>query len=145
MLCVNNYSKQYIDECRSRIDLQLSTYKKLLETARNKIEKDERVLNAAIESFEPLFFNNLVLLLDALFVHRTRAREKKDGNPLNEVRIMCRSIMENNNRMCADNTIKLNPAKSVLKYKVGDEIKLNEEGFSRLSNSFFSEIENKYL
>jgi hypothetical protein len=32
----------------------------------------------------------------------------------------------------------------VLGYEVGDEIKLNEEGFLRLSDGFFAEIEEKY-
>ena len=54
-------------------------------------------------------------------------------------------MMHNNNIMCADNTIKLNPAKSVLKYQTGDEIKLNEEDFLLISKAFFAEIENKYL
>ena len=47
--------------------------------------------------------------------------------------------------MCADKTIKFDPAKSVLKYRVGDEIKLNEAEFIRLSSAFFAEFEGKYL
>jgi hypothetical protein len=86
----------------------------------------------------------MVLALDRYFVHRARALEKKDGNPLN-VRILCNSMMNNNNRMCADKTIKFDPAKSVLKYRIGDEIKLKEADFVRLSSAFFAEIERKYL
>lgn len=145
MLCVNNYTQKYIDGCRLRVNLQLSTYKKLVTTAGNQIGTNETPLNAAIESFEPMFYNNMVLILDALFVHRTRAIEKKDGNPLNEVRMMCNSMMHNNNIMCADNTIKLNPTKSVLKYQAGDEIKLNEADFLLIFKAFFAEIESKYL
>jgi hypothetical protein len=77
--------------------------------------------------------------------HRARGLEKKDGNPLNEVRILCNSMMNNNDLMCADKTIKFDPAKSVLKYRVGDEIKLNEADFVRLAAAFFAEIESKYL
>ncbi len=106
---------------------------------------DEPLLNTAIETFEPHFFNNMVLTLDSYFVHRARAIEKKDGNPLNEVRMLCNSMMNNNNMMCADKTIKFDPAKSVLKYGVGDEIKLNEADFILLSSAFFAEIESKYL
>jgi hypothetical protein len=145
MLCINNYTQKYIDGCRLKINSQVSAYKKLVTTARNRIGTEEKALNAAIESFEPVFYNNMVLMLDAFFVHRARAIEKKDGNPLNEVRIMCNSMMHNNNLMCADNTIRLNPAKSVLKYKVGDEIKLKEADFLKVFTAFFAEIENKYL
>jgi len=87
----------------------------------------------------------MVLTLDNYFVHRARAIEKKDGNPLNEVSLLCNSIMTNNNRLCADKTIKYVPAKSVLKYRVGDEIKLKEADFMLLSSAFFAEIESKYL
>jgi hypothetical protein len=45
---------------------------------------------------------------------------------------------------CTDNTIKMKPDKSILKYKVGEEIKLSEGDFSKLSKAFFAEIESKY-
>ena len=90
-------------------------------------------------------FNNMVLALDNLFVHRARDLEKKDGNPLNEVRMLCESIMNNDGEMGADKTIKIDPAKSVLKYRVGDKIRLNEADFILLSSGFFAEIEEKYL
>ena len=47
--------------------------------------------------------------------------------------------------MCADKSIKLNTAKSILKYRIGDEIKLNEANFLLLFKAFFAEIESKYL
>jgi len=85
MLGVKNYTQTYIDECRSRVNVQLSTYNNLITSARKSAGNNEKSLNSAIESFEPIFFNNMVLLLDALFVHRLRMIEGKDGNPLNEV------------------------------------------------------------
>lgn len=144
MLGVNKYSQKYIDECRSKVDVQLSAYKKLIAAARNKTEKN-KFLDSAIESFDPVFFNSMVLVLDAFFVHRIWAVEGKDGNPLNEVRVICNSILNNKNIMDADNTIRMNADKSVLKYKVGDEIELSEAQFAQLSKAFFAEIEKKYL
>ena len=85
----------------------------------------------------------MVLTLDGYFVHWAGGIEKKDGNPLNEVRMLCNSMMNNNGIMSADKTIKYDPTQSVLKYRVGDEIKLNEANFLRLSSAFFSEIESK--
>jgi hypothetical protein len=145
MLCINNYTQKYIDECSSKVKSQLSAYKNLVTTAGGQNGANKTMLNTAIKSFEPVFFNNMVLVLDTYFVLRSRTMEGKDGNPLNEVRILCNSMMNNNNKMCADKTIKFNPAKSVLKYQVGDEIKLNKAGFLQLSNAFFAEIESKYL
>jgi hypothetical protein len=145
MLSMNNYTQKYIDECCLKVNLQLSTYKNLVTTARKQVGDNNALLNSVIESFEPNFFNNMVIVLDSYFCHRSRTLEKKDGNPLNEVRILCNSMMNNNNKMLADKTIKFVPDKSVLKYKVGDEIKLNEDDFILISKAFFAEIESKYL
>ena len=46
--------------------------------------------------------------------------------------------------MLADKGIKLDPAKSILKYRGGDEIKLNQADFTRLSTAFFAEMETKF-
>jgi hypothetical protein len=54
-------------------------------------------------------------------------------------------MMNDNNTICVDKTIKFDPAKSVLKYRIGDEINLNEVNFMLLSSAFFAEIESKYL
>jgi hypothetical protein len=102
MLAANTYPKEYTNDCRARIEAQLAAYKSLK-------------LTSSASSFESLFFNNLVLVLDRFFVHRTRAREGKDGNPLNEVLMLCDSILDNKGIMTANKTIKYDPAKSVLK------------------------------
>jgi len=45
----------------------------------------------------------------------------------------------------AGGSIKLPPEKSILKLKAGDNVKLSEDDFLRLSKAFFAEIEKKYL
>jgi len=37
------------------------------------------------------------------------------------------------------------PENSIVKYQPGDEIKLKQEDFLKLSKAFFAEIESKYL
>lgn len=144
MLCANTYTQEYVDKCRSRIGEQVGAYQALLAASRNRAV-DPSQLDAAINQFELHFFNTLMLTLDSFFVHRARGLERKDGNPLNEVRMLCNSIMNNDGAMCADATIKLDPAKSVLKHRIGDKINLTEADFILLSSGFFSEIEAKYL
>jgi hypothetical protein len=53
-------------------------------------------------------------------------------------------MLNNNDVMCADKTIKYDQARSVLKIRVGDEIKLNDADFMRLASAFLAEIERKY-
>ncbi len=141
MLCVNTYTQDYVDECRSRMESQLAAYRKLVATVRKKTGSGKSAFNSAVDSFEPLFFNSLVVVLDSFFVHRRRTIEEKDGNPLNEVRMMCNSILQNRGVLSADKTIKYNPLKTVLKFQVGDEIKLTESEFVILVKAFFAEIE----
>ena len=90
-----------------------------------------------------------------MFVHRLTGIEGEDGNPLNEVRVLCNSILLNQGRLQVDKlpgwpnsasaSIKLPPEESVLKLKVGDEINLTEADFVRLSEAFFAEMERKFL
>src|SRR6266516_466385 len=100
MLGVKSYDQDYIDGCRSRIAAQLATYDDLTAATKDR---------SAVEAFEPLFFNNLVLVLDNLFVHRLRTVEGKDGNPANEVRVLCNSMLQNGGELAADSQIKLKP------------------------------------
>jgi hypothetical protein len=143
MLSTNSYTQNYLDDCREKVDLQLSTYKNMVTTVRKQNDSE---LNSAIESFETNFFNHMVLVLDHYFVNRSRTIELKDGNPLNEVRILCDSIMLYDNKMTKDTkSMKYDPTKSVLKYKIGDEIKLKEADFEVLFKAFFSEMERKFV
>jgi hypothetical protein len=50
MLCVNNYTQKYIDECRARVAAQIHAYQALAATAGNQSVTDEPLLNAALES-----------------------------------------------------------------------------------------------
>jgi hypothetical protein len=89
-----------------------------------------------------------------MFVHRLTGIEGKDGNPLNEVRVLCNSLLPNKDipqieklpgwPNSASSGIKQPQEKSVLKLQTGDEIKLTEADFVRLSEAFFKEIEKRY-
>lgn len=142
MLGMKTYTQDYIDACRARVDADLRAYRK-------------QVGKAPSKEFEVRFFNDQVLLLDHMFVHRLPGIEGKDGNPLNEVRVLCNSILLNQGKLQVDKlpgwpnsagaSIKLPPEKSVLKLRVGDDVKLSEADFVRLAKAFFAEIEKKYL
>ena len=144
MLSVSHYPKAYVDGRRERVDSQVSAYQELVAAANDLARSDETRLGTAIATFESLFFNNMVLVLDNSFLHRSRNMEGKDGNPLNEVRLLCNSMLNNGGVMAADKQIRLDPAKSILKYQVGDEIKLSEADFVLLAEAFFAEIGRKY-
>jgi hypothetical protein len=146
MLGMKNYSREYVDACRAKVDSDVAAFT----DGRNGLEGD------AGEMLEVAYFNNMVLVLDYLFVHRLAGVDGKDGNPLNELRVMCDSILSNGGVMTAgtvskssqmrfNKAIKLSPERSVLKYKVGDVIRVHEREFVELSNAVFAEIKTRYL
>jgi len=140
MLGMNKYPKDYIAACRARVEADLRAYR-------------SQVGKAPSSEFEARFFNNQVLLLDYMFVHRLTGIEGKDGNPLNEVRVLCNSLLLNRGKVQVDRLpgwpnsassgMSMPPEKSVLKLKVGDEIRLSEADFARLSTAFFAELEKR--
>jgi len=142
MLGMKKYTKRYIDACRARVAADLRAYRK-------------QVGNAPSKEFEVRFFNDQVLLLDHMFVHRLPGIEGKDGNPLNEVRVLCNSILLNNGKLQVDklpgwpssaiSSLTLPPETSVLKLRPGDQVKLTEADFVGLSKAFFAELDRKYL
>ena len=138
---MKKYPKAYIAACRTRVDADLRAYR----SAVGKTPSRE---------FEARFFDDQVLLLDYMFVHRLSGIEGKDGNPLNEVRVLCNSILLNRGKLQVDKLpewpnsavagIKLPPEKSVLKLKSSDEVRLREADFERLSKAFFIELDKKF-
>ena len=77
MLCANNYAKEYIDACRTRVASQVAAYASLIAAARKGPGPESALLDRAIERFEPDFFGNLVLALESYFVHRREARKAR--------------------------------------------------------------------
>jgi len=141
MLGMKKYPKDYIAACRARVEADLRAYR-------------SQVGKAPSEEFEARFFNDQVLLLDYMFVHRLTGSEGKDGNPLNEVRVLCNSLLLNHGKVQVDRLpgwpnsassgMTLPPEKSVLKLKAGDEVRLSEADFVRLSKVFFAELEKRF-
>jgi hypothetical protein len=140
MLGRKTYTQEELDHARARIDQQVKAYKKLAKAA-----GADPNATSALEAFEPLFFNNLTLALDRLFVHRVRMVTGKDANPLNEVELLAESLMNDDGVLRGNNVIKLVPAETVLKLEIGDRIELSAEQFESLSKAFLAEIEARFV
>lgn len=146
MLSVTSYPREFIDGCRERVRDQVSAYRNLEDAARAAAGAGGGAsdLDAAFAAFAPQFFNTLVLVLDASFVHRARGKEGKDGNPMNEVRVLCTSLLNHGGVLTADKQIKLKAATSVLHLEAGDPIALTEADFERLADAYFGAIAGTY-
>ena len=114
-------------------------------TSYDELKATSKATGAAAEkTFEPLFLNHLVVVLDGYFMHRTRAVEGKDGNPLNEVRMLAVSVLNHGGVLAADKTIKYSPETSVTGLAVGDQIRLDVDSFTRLFRGYFAELEARF-
>jgi len=142
MLGMKTYPKDYIAACKKRVEANLKAWRK-------------QVGKSADPDFEARYFNDQALLLDYMFVHRLSGAEGKDGNALNEVRVLCNSLLLNEGKLqvekktgwpnSAVSGLKLPAEKSVLGLKNGDAIQLTEADFLKLSKAFFTELERKFV
>ncbi|HEV7760642.1 MAG TPA: hypothetical protein VGO78_16675 [Acidimicrobiales bacterium] len=137
MLGVSSYPQAFVDGCRQRLDTLLRTYDEL-QAAAGADAGD------AASAFEAQFFANLVLVLDHSFMHRLRGVEGKDGNPLNEVRLLTGSLLEHDGVLTAEKTIKYDAGRAVVGIALGDEIRLDEKSFRLLADAYFAEIEKRF-
>jgi hypothetical protein len=142
MLGRKTYEQQELDNAKGVIDKQLAAYKKL---AKAIDATSDPKAKAALDGFEPLFFNNLLLALDRYFVHRLRASTGKDGNPLNEVELLVDSLLNNDGKFRGNNVIKLEPEESVLKINFDDKIELTQDQFERLYKAFMADLKAKFV
>jgi hypothetical protein len=138
MLGRKSYTREELDHGRSAVERQLAAYDKLVGALPPPID-------AAREDFEGTFFNDMTLVLDRYFVHRLRTVTGKDGNPLNEVELICESLMNNEGVLRGNNVVKYVPAGSVVKLEIGDRIHLTREQFGGLSTAFLAELEQRFL
>lgn len=89
-------------------------------------------------------FNQMAVALEGWFVHRLRGVEGKDGNPLNEVRLLALGVTSNGGYFPSDTAIKWRPEASVTGYRAGDRIALSEAVFSRLTAAYLDAITAKF-
>jgi hypothetical protein len=128
MLAVSSYHPDHVQACRTRMAADIAAF----EAA------------GAPAALEPVFCAALVLALDHWFLHRQRSLEGKDGNALNEVRVLCDSIVEHGGTLTVDKSTRLRPETSVLGLAPGDAVVLDLAGFRRLAEAFLAEIERRY-
>lgn len=144
MLGMREYDGDYIDACRSRVETQTAMFREVAQAARDHGDADLSGLEGALESLESEYFNNMLLVLEGYFVHRLPGVEGKDGNALNEVRVLARSLMENGGTVMEDPQIALDPERSVLGLRVGEPVRLTLQQYTRLSDAFFRELERRF-
>ena len=139
MLAVTSYPEVYVQLTAAKVDEQLAAYAALVAAVKGNAKAE-----AALAAFAPGYFNTMLLALDHHFMHRMRGAEGKDGNPLNEMRMLSDSIMEHDGVLKENRTIKYKADKAVAGIALGQEIVLDAETFERLAKAYLAEIGKRF-
>ena len=139
VLAVTSYPEVYVQLTAAKVDEQLASYAALAAAVKGNAKAE-----AALAAFAPGYFNAMLLALDHHFMHRMRGAEGKDGNPLNEVRMLGDAIMEHDGVLQENKTIKYSAAKAVAGVAVGETIALDVETFGRLAKAYVVEIGKRF-
>ena len=140
----DSYPAAHVQVCRDEIAAQIKAYRDLVGAASKASGMSLTRIDAALAAFEPAFFNNLLIALEARFAHRLRAAEGKDSHPLAEVRLLAASLTANGGVLASSDTIAYQSEKTVLKIDVGERIALNADDFETLCAAFLAEIERRF-
>ncbi len=124
MLPRTGYDRHYVAECRESVGAAVEELRRL--------------------GAGSVAWNQLVVALEHWFAPRLPKVEGRDGNPLNEVRVIADSVTEHGAVMTVPKGIKLRPETSVLGFAEGEEISLDGDAFERLFDAFLTEVEAKY-
>jgi hypothetical protein len=139
MLAVTSYSEVYVQLTAAKLDEQLAAYGALAAAVKGNAKAE-----AALAAFAPGYFNAMLLALDHHFMHRMRGAEGKDGNPLNEVRMLSDSIMEHDGVLKENKTIKYKAEKAAAGVAVGQRIALNAQQFEALAKAYIAELGKRF-
>jgi len=131
MPAVKIYPRPYINKCRAIIADQLAAFRELKAHAKS----------GEMWHFEPVFFDDLVIILDAMFANRAQSMEGTKDNPMNEVRLLAESLLLNDGILGVSTIIKQDASKSVLGVRTGEVVKVREADFERLAEAYFSAID----
>ena len=146
MLGMKSYPREYVDAVRARVASDGSCPAgQSAPRARVPADTEAFATNGASAAVGQVFFRNLFFGLELSFVHRLRTLEGKDGNPLNEVRVVCNSLLLHDGVLTADKGIKVDPARSVLGVAYGERVVLDAASFGRLADAFFTELEARFV
>ena len=136
MLMRGDYPTDYVNAVRAMVADNVASY-----TALGLPEGND---------FERGYVHQLLLALDSYFTHRGRGMEGKDGNPLNEVRMITDSLQGNDATgpivplLAPNSTIKYKPQNSVLGLEIGDPLDLSVAEYEKLATAFLDELEKRF-
>ena len=125
-----------IQACRDEIAAQVQAYRDLVGAASKASGMSLVRIDAALSAFEPAFFGNLLVALDARFA--SRARVAGVGA---EVALLARALLHHGGVLVRDAALPYDADASVLRIDAGERVVLNAEDVQSLAAAFLAELE----
>jgi hypothetical protein len=123
-----------VQACRDEIAAQIKAYRDLVGAASKASGMSLARIDAALSAFEPAFFNNLLIALDARFAPRP-------GGAHGEVRLLAASLVDHGGVLTPDPATPYDPDQAVLGIDAGERIALNADDFELLCAAFLARID----
>jgi hypothetical protein len=130
-----------IQAARTGIAAQIQAYRDLVGAASKASGMSLTRIDAALAAFEPAFFNNLLVALDARFRARLHGAGASLAGASGEVRLLADSLLLHGGVLTADPAVRYDADAALLRLDLGERIALNAEDVETLCAPFLAEIE----
>jgi hypothetical protein len=127
-----------IESCRAGIAAQVQAYRDLVGAASKASGMSLVRIDAALSAFEPAFFGNLLVALDARFAQRARGTGAST-----EVALLAAALLHHGGVLQRDAALPYDADASVLRIDVGDRVALNADDLESLAAAFLAELERQ--
>ena len=133
-----SFTRDSLHACRDEIAAQIRAYRDLVGAASKASGMSLTRIDAALAAFEPAFFNNLLVALDARFAGRAN-----QAGPSAEVRLLAASLMGHAGVLAADRAVPYDADDAVLRIDIGERIALNADDFEALCAAFLAQLDRQ--
>ena len=133
-----SFTPAAIAACRQEIAAQVRAYRDLVGAASKASGMSLVRIDAALSAFEPAFFGNLLVALDARFAPRAR-----DAGASAEVALLAAALLRHGGVLTRDAALPHDADASVLRLDFGDRVALNADDLETLAAAFLSELEKR--
>lgn len=123
--------------CRTELAAQLQAYRDLVGAASKASGMSLVRIDAALAAFEPAFFGNLLVALDARFAPRPRG-----AGASAEVALLANALLHHGGVLVRDAALPYDADASVLRIDVGERVALNADDLETLAAAFLTELEH---
>jgi len=127
-----------LQTCRDEVAAQVKAYRDLVGAASKASGMSLVRIDAALAAFEPAFFGNLLVALDARFATRPRS-----AGASGEVALLAAALLHHGGVLVRDATLPYDADASVLRIDLGERVALNADDVESLCAAFLAELDGQ--